>query len=153
MSIDQVQSQTQASHCCEVNHNEHDEFADKTKKWDRLGMTLSMLCAIHCVATPFLLLSLPFLGEFFENEWIHVGMALFVIPVGLYAFISGYKHHRQLSVVAAVLVGMSLIIAATFQHHDHSEVGHLDLMTLCGGIILVIAHVLNRRACLCHKHS
>lgn len=142
-----------ADQCCDVNHKEHDAFVDQNKKWDRLGIFLSSVCAIHCLVTPFLLLALPLLGEFFENEWIHKGMLLLVIPVALYAFLSGYKHHRQWYVLLVGAVGSILIGIAAFQHHDHTEVGHLDVTTLAGGIVLVTAHILNRRACLCHKHS
>lgn len=145
-----------AEHCCEVNHSEHEVFAEKTKKWDRLGIYLSAFCALHCVLTPFLIIGLPYLGSFFENEFIHIGLALMVIPVGAYAFLSGYKHHQQKSVVVVGLIGMALLVSSFLSHHhDHADVhvGHFDYLTLGGGLLLVLAHVLNRRACLCHKHT
>ena len=35
---------------------------------DRIGISLSVLCAIHCVATPFVVLFSPWVGEIFNSE-------------------------------------------------------------------------------------
>ncbi len=139
--------------CCEVDHSQHQAFVEQTDIWDRLGILLSSLCAIHCLATPLLLLALPVAGEFFEAEWIHVGMALFVLPVGLLAFFSGFRHHRQKRVLSLGILGLALVAGASFLPHEFVEVGEFDVVTITGGILLVVAHLLNRRACACHKHT
>lgn len=139
--------------CCEVDHSQHEAFVEQTDIWDRLGIFLSSLCALHCLATPLLLLALPMAGEFFESEWIHLGMALFVVPVGLFAFLSGYKHHRQKGVLSLGILGILLVAGASFLPHELVEVGEFDVVTIAGGLVLVLAHVLNRRACACHKHA
>lgn len=136
--------------CCKVDHSQHEKFEEQTGKWDRVGIFLSSLCAIHCLVTPFLLLGLPVLGETFESHWFHIGMALFVVPVAYYAFISGFKHHQQKHVLIAGLLGSSMIGVAAFLPHEWVEFYELDLVTIVGSLILVTAHILNRRACQCH---
>lgn len=140
------------SSCCDVDHTQHETFEEQTDRWDKLGIFLSSLCAIHCLATPLLVLTLPMMGEFFEQEWVHLLMALFVVPVGLFAFWSGYKHHQQINVFALGVLGLTMVGGASLAPHSWVEFFGYDLVTLFGGVFLVIAHVLNRRACLCHRH-
>lgn len=146
MTVDDVKS------CCDVNHAEHESFEEQTDRWDKLGIFLSSLCAIHCLVTPLLIMTLPVLGEVFEQEWVHISMALFVVPVGLFAFWSGYKHHRQPKVFGLGVLGLLMVGGASVAPHSWVEFFGNDLVTIFGSIFLIIAHILNRRACLCHRH-
>lgn len=147
-------SEVQADACCEVNHAEHTNFVEKTENWDRWGIFLSTLCAIHCLLTPVLILSLPALGSYFENEMVHIIMALFVVPVGAFAFWSGYKHHKKMYLLVLGFVGLSLVGGAPLVHDFfHIDLFPEDLMTIFGSAILIGAHLLNRRACQCDDHS
>lgn len=138
--------------CCDVDHSQHASFEEVTGKWDRLGIWLSSICALHCLLTPILVLALPFTGSFFEHEFFHVGMALFIVPVGLFAFWSGYRHHRQVKVFLAGVLGVLMVGGASVAPHSWIELFGYDLVTIVGSLLLIIAHVLNRRACLCHQH-
>lgn len=135
-----------------MNHTAHEVFEVQTERWDRIGLFLSGLCAIHCVATPLLVLALPVLGNFFEQEWVHLILALLVVPVGVFAFWSGYKHHQQIKVFALGLVGLLLVGGASLVPHEWVEVQGHDMVTITGSVFLIAAHLLNRRACLWHKH-
>jgi hypothetical protein len=147
-------SELEADACCEVNHAEHTNFVEKTENWDRWGIFLSSLCAIHCLVTPILLLALPVLGGYFENQMVHIIMALFVVPVGAFAFWSGYKHHKKMYLLVLGFVGLSLVGGAPLVHDFfHIELMREDLMTIFGSTILIGAHLLNRRACQCDDHS
>lgn len=138
--------------CCEVDHTKHEVFEEETDRWDKIGIALSGLCAIHCVVTPFLALGLPVFGEVFEQPWVHILMAVFIVPIGLFAFYSGYLHHRKKPLVAMGLVGLGLIGVGLLSPLSRIDfLGH-DAVTIVGSIFLIIAHVLNRRACLCHRH-
>jgi hypothetical protein len=146
-------SEVKAEACCEVNHNEHTNFVEETENWDRWGILLSSLCAIHCLVTPILLLSLPVLGAYFQSQMVHVVMALFVVPVGAFAFWSGYKHHKKINLLAMGFVGLSLVGGAPLVHDFFNvELIREDIMTIFGSAILIGAHLLNRRACQCHEH-
>ncbi|QDK39714.1 MerC domain-containing protein [Bdellovibrio sp. NC01] len=141
-----------AKHCCEVNHAEHDQFVEQTDRWDKLGITLSTICAIHCVITPFLALAVPVLGETFEQPWVHLVMAVFVVPTGLYAFFSGYQHHKQKGLVALGVLGIILIAIGLLAPISGLNLFGHDVITIIGSAALIVAHVLNRRACHCDRH-
>ena len=140
------------SSCCEVDHSEHDSFEEKTDRWDKIGIFLSSLCAFHCLATPLVALALPVVGHTFEQEWVHILMALFVVPVGFFAFWSGYKHHKQINVFLLGILGLLMVGGASVVPHSWVEFFGHDLVTIFGSVCLISAHLLNRRACLCHRH-
>lgn len=135
-----------------MDQAEQSSFQESTNRWDELGIFLSGLCALHCMVTPFLVLALPVMGSFFENEWVHLGMALFVAPVGTYAFWSGYRHHQNLRVFGLGLLGLLFVGGASLAPHSWVEFFGHDIITICGSVALIIAHILNRRACRCHVH-
>ena len=138
--------------CCDVDHGAHDEFVEQTNRWDKLGITLSSICAVHCLLTPVLLLAIPALGQFFEAPWVHVTMAIFIVPIGIFAFYSGYLHHKQKGLTALGFAGLALVCAGLLMPLSGIQfLGH-DIITMAGSACLIVAHILNRRACLCHRH-
>jgi len=123
-------------------------IALRHERWDRIGIFLSSLCAIHCLATPLVVLALPFLGDAFEQPWVHLMMAVFVVPVGLFAFVSGYRHHRQKAVFALGLLGLLFVAGASLAPHEwFAFSGGHDVVTIFGSILLLTSHFKNRRAC------
>ena len=138
--------------CCDVDHGTHEEFIEQTDRWDKIGITLSGLCAIHCLITPILLLAIPALGAVFEAAWVHVVMAIFIVPIGIFAFYSGYLHHKKKGLMALGFVGLALIGAGLLLPLSRIDLFGHDVVTIAGSVCLIIAHVLNRRACLCHRH-
>ncbi len=151
LALNPAKATAGADACCDVDHSQHAEFSEKTDSWDKLGIFLSGLCAVHCLLTPILLIALPMAGEIFESEWVHGLMALFILPIGLYAFWSGYKHHRQWKVLTMGCVGLFLVLGELVLPHEFvHEIGH-HTPTILGSTLLIFAHVLNRRACLCHR--
>lgn len=129
-----------------------DEGVRELTRLDQWGLFLSGLCAIHCMAVPVLVLTLPFLAEKFESPWVHIIMALFVVPIGLFAFWSGFRHHGKSSVLwigwsGLLLVGSAALMPALWR-------GFLgdDGITILGSLLLISAHLLNRRACAGHHH-
>ncbi|MDA7921480.1 MerC domain-containing protein [Verrucomicrobiales bacterium] len=78
---------------------------------DRIGVVASVLCAIHCAATPLLLLFAPAFGEFWSHPASHWIVALFVVPLALVMVLRGFRIHRKRWIVATGLLGMALVIA------------------------------------------
>ncbi len=138
--------------CCDVDHSQHEKFVEQSDSWDKLGITLSGLCAIHCLITPFLAVAIPVLGETFEQPWVHILMAVFVVPVGLFAFYSGYNHHKKKGLTALGVAGLGMVGVGLLAPISGINLFGHDFITITGSLCLVVAHVLNRRACLCHRH-
>lgn len=110
-------------------------------------MSLSGLCAIHCAATPFLLLLFPLAGEMMENPWIHWGLALFVVPIGSFAFYSGYRHHGRWQVPVLGAIGLTVITGALLIPEGYVTENIHHWVSFGGSAFLIAGHWYNRRAC------
>ena len=128
--------------------------------WDRLGITLSVVCLVHCLMLPFAVAALPFVAaQWLQASSFHVAMALVLLPVALLAVVPGVRRHGRVSVVAAMAAGLSLLSTAAFAGERllsrEWEIG----LTLAGGAILVTAHAVNLAlcracpACVTDEHS
>ena len=70
-----------------------DTTLSRTSPWDLAGIGASLLCILHCVATPMLVVVLPAL-EVLERQ-THAVFALSILCIGLLAFVPGYRRHRR----------------------------------------------------------
>ncbi|MBD8488242.1 MerC domain-containing protein [Echinicola sp. CAU 1574] len=64
---------------------------------DFIGFSASVACAIHCVALPFLISVLPFIGlGFLMNHWIEYSVILLSFFLAVFALSHGFwNHHRN----------------------------------------------------------
>lgn len=85
--------------------------ASRTERADRVGVLASVLCAIHCLVTPPLLLLMPAFGRFWSHPASHWGMALVVVPLAIFTMARGYRTHRRKRVLVAGSLGAILILA------------------------------------------
>ncbi len=86
--------------------------ADKRRSWlDRIGISASLLCAVHCLAAPFLLLLLPAAGSVWAHPLVHWVLAVLVLPLALWVIYGGYRRHRKTWTLVAAGVGSACIVA------------------------------------------
>ena len=78
---------------------------------DRIGIFASILCAVHCLATPFILLFAPVFGGIWAHPASHWGVALFVVPLAGFTMVKGYRMHRRKWVIACGFSGILLIVS------------------------------------------
>ena len=94
---------------------------------DRIGVFASVLCAIHCAATPFLLLFLPVFGKVWSHPASHWIMALLVVPLAAVTVAKGYKQHRRRWVIASALLGIGFVLlgaaAPSFESNSGQNTG------------------------------
>lgn len=142
---------------------------------DRTGVIASVFCAIHCAIAPLLLILTPTLGGIWTHPVSHLAIAALVLPVAAFALRRGLHSHGRRWVVtlggvgiALVLVGAALPYFTTTPHiegctscdqccpsfvtdpstgEEHLHIPPATLVTLAGGISLVIAHMANLRCC------
>lgn len=63
---------------------------------DKLSISLSLLCVVHCLAVPVMLALLPSMAALqLDNEAFHYWMLLAVIPTSIYALTMGCKRHKH----------------------------------------------------------
>ena len=133
---------------------------DKTESEniDKIGIFLSLSCCIHCLLTPILLMMAPALGEIFQNEFIHIGLFVLVVPIALYSFISTYlkNGHRKPLVFGIIgLFGLlsGLLIHTLMEGGNHNEIFHdVEIgVNIISGLIMIYAHLINFRERECKK--
>lgn len=110
---------------------------------DRIGMSTSFLCAIHCAIAPLLLPLVAATGLSFvwshEFEYAMIGLAA---VVGGWSLTTSYfKVHRSKMPYLLLGLGMGTIALAKFGLDESWEFLVLPL----GAILIVVAHWLNYR--------
>lgn len=102
-------------------------------KW---GIWLSGLCAIHCLLTPVIVVSLPLLGiQLFENHFTELVLVIISFAVAMSAVVNSYlKVHRNFKVILTLLFGFALIASS---HILHGEI--LEIILNVAGSLFIIA--------------
>jgi carbon starvation protein CstA len=119
-----------------------------TARLDRAGVYASALCFVHCLVTP-IVLSLSAVTAHFlpSEEHTHRTMAVIVTLLGAGALGSGYRRHKQRSILMLMAVGLAFIFFGAYfgdrLPHHWNEIA----ITLCGSLCMIIAHRLNHTFC------
>jgi uncharacterized membrane protein YvlD (DUF360 family) len=113
--------------------------------WDRLGISASLLCVVHCVATPFLILLSPLVGSYLSQPLFHIVIVAVVFPVAVWALWMGYRIHRFKRMLWLGIMGLILIIFAMTLGREDTRIEMLFMIS--AGVFLSAAHYLNLRAC------
>lgn len=121
---------------------------------DKLGITASTLCAIHCAALPFFITMLPMWGlGFLANPIFEVLMIGVSLILGVWSLSSAYrKQHHQISPILVLILGFILIAFGHFAGIDALEPIFIPL----GGFTIAAAHLINlrllRKSRVNHQH-
>ncbi|MFC0589846.1 MerC domain-containing protein [Novosphingobium aquiterrae] len=108
---------------------------------DRVGVLLSGLCAVHCLASLVLVAGLGLGGEVLLSPAIHrVGLAL-AIAVGGVTLVMGVIRHGDPVPLHAGAAGLALMAVALFTGHGTAEA----IFTIAGVAALAFAHLRNLR--------
>ena len=115
---------------------------------DKIAMTLSMICVIHCFFVPsFLILGAGYLSLSIDNEFVHKAIVLLAIPISLFALAIGYKNHKTSSFIPMAVFGLLvLILAVVLGESVLGETGE-RIFTLFGSAALAYAHYKNYQTC------
>jgi len=106
---------------------------------DRVGMLLSGLCALHCVAGIVLVAVLGLGGGILLDPIIHrVGLALAVIVAAVAIGLGALRHRRAAPIVVA-LIGLGFMGGALVVPHGVQEA----VMTIVGVCLVALGHILN----------
>ena len=123
---------------------------------DNLGITISSVCAIHCVLLPMIFLIAPY--SFLASHEFHETLIYFILPCAFIAFVLGCRRHKDIKVAVMGALGIMLLGSALLMHdilhsNQHSEGFTTVLITVCGSILLVFSHLRNRRLCMQDEYS
>ena len=108
---------------------------------DRVGVILSGLCALHCLAGLLLVAGLGLGGQFLLAPEIHrVGLALAIV-VGAATLVLGVVRHGDPVPLQVGAAGIAFMAFALFVGHGTAEAA----LTIMGVSLLAWAHLRNLR--------
>ena len=111
---------------------------------DKLAMSLSAACVIHCLFAPTLIIfAYSFLSFSVESELIHYIILAIALPVSSLALILGYKNHNAFSFLVIGITGLSLLVLAVLLGEGISE----KVLTVIGSLTVAYAHLRNHQVC------
>jgi MerC mercury resistance protein len=111
---------------------------------DRVAVMLSGLCLLHCLALPFLLVSLPAISAFSEGH-LHAQMLLLAIPVSVIALAFGFRRHGSRYIVAFGVLGMLLLVIGGTVAHSYYGLIADRAFSISGALVLAVTHYFNSR--------
>lgn len=112
--------------------------------FDRLAITLSGFCLVHCLLLPVIIVALPLLAQFNATHF-HTQMLLVVLPVSLFAYCLAYPRHRNKTIILWGLAGIAIMfVGGTIAHARFGVLADTSL-TVAGAIILATSHFFNNR--------
>ena len=117
---------------------------------DKTSISLSLLCAAHCLFLPFLLILYPSLASLpMGDEAFHVWMLVAVVPLSMFALYQGYKSHNSKVILSIGFLGIAVLIMTTLLGHDLLSEDLEKMFTLVGALIVAGSHFVNFRKCHC----
>lgn len=111
---------------------------------DKLAIGLSLMCTVHCFATPVILALLPSFAVLQINaEQFHLWILAVVLPTSLLALSLGCKKHKRTRYMACGVVGLAFLIIAVLLGQEEAE----KALTLIGSAFIALAHWFNYQQC------
>ena len=115
---------------------------------DRASIGLSVICGLHCFATPILLAFSPSLLALpVADEKFHAVLIFLILPASLVALNLGCRRHGDMSVVYWGCGGLVVLLGTLVLGHDLLGDAGEKIMTVFGSGLVVIGHTLNFLAC------
>ena len=123
---------------------------------DNLGITISSVCAIHCLLLPAIFLIAPY--SFIASHEFHETLIYFILPCALIAFVLGCRKHGDMRVaimgtIGIILLALAVILHETLHGDQHSDSLISVLITVMGSMMLIFSHIRNRKLCAQHDYE
>lgn len=113
---------------------------------DYTGAAVAWICAVHCLAMPFLITFLSVIGLSFladeTTEWIII---LSSLAIALFSLIPSFRQHRKYQSLLLFTFGIGMILTSHLFFEDEF-IWNIPLV-LTGAISITSAHLLNRYYC------
>lgn len=115
---------------------------------DKTAIGLSLLCTLHCLALPILLIAFPnVLSLQLNNEAFHFWMILAVIPISIFALTLGCKQHKRFQLLIIGAIGLLLLFMAIILPESLLGEQGEKILTLIGAGLIAIGHFKNFKLC------
>jgi hypothetical protein len=114
---------------------------------EKLGISLSMACAVHCMAMPVALAFLPSLGNWVTEE-IELCITLSSLFIAIFVLVKDIRLHKNLLPILILLASFAIILLGLITY----KTVFLDVLGILG---ILSAYILNwyklrkAKACAC----
>ncbi len=109
-------------------------------RFQKAGVFLTALCAIHCLAMPFLMTALPFLGDYLSESVEHLIVIVSLI-IATFIIYKDFNHHKIKTPFIVFGLGGLLQLTAILFAKNHTETALL----VSGSVFIMIAYFINWR--------
>lgn len=117
-----------------------------SKYFDRVAITLSTICIVHCLAMPFVIALLPVTAFALGGDGhFHSLMLWFVVPTSVLGFGLGLRVHRRVDIVAMGAVAIAALAAAALWGHSEWDPSVEVVANIAASVLLAAAHWRNFR--------
>lgn len=116
-----------------------------TRFWDRLGISTSLVCMVHCLITPVAVVLMPYATKYLLSGWIHLVLASLVVPVAIWSFHTGYRLHGDRRICVFGFLGLACVLIALSAGFSPLTSNYEVPFMTAGGTLLISAHILNLR--------
>ncbi|MDN5287152.1 MAG: hypothetical protein JWR38_3426 [Mucilaginibacter sp.] len=129
----------------------HMDFQKTSSRLDHIGITASILCAMHCAVVPILFTSLPLLGlGFLANTWVEWGMIVLALTIGGYSIgLSYLRIHRRSLPLILLISGFGIIMLG----HTFINGWVEAIIVPVGGLLIATAHFVNYKCTGTCRHN
>lgn len=122
--------------------------------WDRFGIGVSAICAIHCLFFPAIISLLP-IWSFLPglHEWAHPVFVLLILPI---VYFAARRSHFDFAITTILVFGFICVLAGWLLGHYWLGFIFEISMTLFGSGLLIAGHWFNyrhHRTCTNHNHK
>ncbi|WP_259015482.1 MerC domain-containing protein [Emticicia fluvialis] len=119
---------------------------------NKVGLWLSILCMVHCLAMPFIITSLPYLSKNTISEKSEFFLIAISACLAVYLLLKDYKNHRNSLPLALLTLALAFNMLGIFIVSNAYE----TIFNVSGGLLMSLAYGLNwyfhKRACHSHQH-
>jgi predicted membrane channel-forming protein YqfA (hemolysin III family) len=118
-------------------------------KAEKVGVSLSVLCAIHCAALPIMLTAFPLLGAgVAQNHFMETVLVVGSLVIASYTLVKDFIQHRKLTAILFCITGFITILLS--HHLPETLKAAESWLALTGGIVVAASYVVNwkhRKTC------
>ena len=115
---------------------------------DKFAVSTSTICALHCIALPFVIGVFPAISaSFLGDEAFYVWLLWAVIPLSAFGLSLGCGRHKNKTVLIAGSAGLAFLAFAAFAGHALLGEDGERAATLLGAGFIALAHIRNFRLC------
>ena len=108
----------------------------------------SLVCVVHCILTPIIIIFAPFLGHAFHSFWVEVAILGFAIVCGIFVMYQGFCKHKKKHGILIFIIGIVNWILHSIVERLHIE-WLAPILLLVGTVFVLISYYLNHQYLKC----